>query len=311
NLVIDTASAITWCGGSSLYLSGSGVDTGVPVAYNYGYGSFAGTLWEDTFIMNEKITIPKMQFGVASSTRNIIVDGVLGLGPTSSGQGALPNLPGEMIPTVTDRLVQQRTIPWSIVGIYFQPIVPNGVTLGELTFGGYYRPRYIGYVGWTDMTATFPSSRYWGINQRISYGNTEILSYAAGIVDAGCTFLYLSTDAYERYKDATGGTVNPANGLLQISLDQYYTLGSLDFDIGTRTYNLVPNAQIWPRSLNGKINGGVNDIFLVIKSLTTPTGAGCDFINGYVFFQRFYVVFDGNERRVGFARTQFTYVERN
>ncbi|KAG2062873.1 acid protease, partial [Suillus decipiens] len=309
NLIIDTASAITWCGGSNLYVSDTGVNTGVPVAYNYGYGSFAGTLWEDKLIIDEKITIPNMQFGVASSARDIIVDGVLGLGPTSSSQAALPQ--EQTIPTITDRLVQQETIDVPVVGIYFHPIYPNKVTFGELTFGGAHRAMCSSSIRWTDITATAPSSRYWGIDQRISYKNTEILSQTAGIIDAGCTFLYLSADAYERYRDATGGTVNPTNGLLQISLDQYNALGTLDFHISTMTYSLVRNAQIWPRSLNDKVNGGVNDIFLVVKSFATSTGSGCDFINGYVFLQRFYVVLDGHERRVGFATTRWTYAQNN
>ncbi|KAG2064262.1 aspartic peptidase A1 [Suillus decipiens] len=311
HLIIDTASAITWCGSASAYTSGSGADTQVPVAVIYPYGSFAGTLWEDRFFIDEDVTIPQMQFGVASSVQNIIVDGVLGLGPTSLGIGALPNSPQETIPTITDRMVQQHHITRPIVGIFFHPIVPNQVTFGELTFGGSNHNMLSSNIGWTGITITAPSSRYWGIDQRISYLDTEILAYTAGIVDSGCTFIYLSIDAYEKYRDATGGTVNPANGLLQISPDQYYTLGTLNFHIGTMTHRLIPNAQIWPRSLNNKINGGDNDIFLVVKSLPTHSGVGFDFINGYVFLQRYYVILDGYQRRVGFAQTRFTRVNNN
>ncbi|KAG2071175.1 hypothetical protein BDR04DRAFT_1154783 [Suillus decipiens] len=78
-----------------------------------------------------------------------------------------------------------------------------------------------------------------------------------------------------------------------------------------RIYKLSSNAQIWPRSLNYNINGGGNDIFLIVKALATPTGAGCDFINGYVFLQRFYAVFDSGKRRIGFAKTKFTYATSN
>ncbi|KAG2069589.1 aspartic peptidase A1 [Suillus decipiens] len=312
NLIVDTASAITWCGTGTLYLSGSGVNTEVPVAFNYHYGSFAGTIWEDKIIFTEEITIDGMKIGVASTAQGILADGVLGIGPTALGLGALPNSPQEMIPTVTDYLVDQGIIIRPVVGILFQPIVANAVIHGQLTFGGSDPAMYISYhPDFTEMTTTAPSSRYWGINQRITYANTEILAYTAGIVDSTCTFLYLAIDAYERYKDATGGIVNQANGLLQISPNQYHNLPSLEFHIGRRTYRFIANAQIWPRSLNHKINGGDNDIFLVVKSLATPTGAGFDFINGYVFLQRFYTVFDSGKRRVGFAETAFTYADSN
>ncbi|KAG2066156.1 acid protease, partial [Suillus decipiens] len=268
NLIIDTTSAITWCGSDTPYSSHSGINIEVPVADNYGYGTFAGTLWEDRFIVDEHITIPKMQFGVASSSQAIIADGVLGLAPTGTALGGLPNSPPITIPSVIDRLVEEGTIKRPIVGILFKPIDENAATThGQLSFGGSDRSMY-SHITWTDMTTISPSSWYWGINQRITYANIEILPLTAGIMDAGCTFLYLASDAYERYKDATGGTVNPANGLLQISPVQYDNLHSLDFHIDRSTYKFVPNAQIWPRFLNHKINGGDNDIFLVVKSLS-------------------------------------------
>jgi hypothetical protein len=66
--------------------------------------------------------------------------------------------------------------------------------------------------------------------------------------------------------------------------------------------------------LNNRLDGGGgdDDIFLIVKGLASPTGSGLDFINGYVFLQRFYTVFDGSIRpRVGFARTPYTHVEIN
>ncbi|KAG2073031.1 acid protease [Suillus decipiens] len=307
NLIVDSASAITWVGASLPYLSRSGVDTGEPVAVNYRYGSFRGTIFEDEFYFGVgQLIIPRMRIGVASTSQGITADGVLGIGPTVSGTGALQNSPEETISTVTDRLVEQGTINRPIVGIFFQPIAANTVNHGEITFGGTHPSMYDDKIRYTDITTTAPSSRYWGIDQRITYGNTEILAYTAGVVDSGCTFLYLAIDAYEKYQAATGGTLNPANGLLQISPRQYRQLHNLQFHTANRVYSLIRNAQIWPRSLNYNINGGDNDIFLIVKALATPTGAGCDFVNGYVFFQRFYIVFDSGKRRVGFSTTRFT-----
>ncbi|KAG2078796.1 aspartic peptidase A1 [Suillus decipiens] len=312
NLIVDSASAITWVGASLPYLSRSGVDTGEPVVVNYRYGSFRGTIFEDQFYFGVKqLTIPGMRIGVASTSQGVTVDGVLGIGPTLSSIGALQNSPEEMIPTVIDRLAAQSTIIRPVVGIFFQPIAANTVNHGELTFGGTNPTMYDHKVRYTDITTTAPSLRYWGINQRITYGNTEILAYTAGVVDSGCTFLYLATDAYERYQAATGGTLNPTNGLLQVSPQQYRNIRDLQFHIGDRIYRLSRNAQIWPRFLNYNINGGDNDIFLIVKALATPTGAGYDFVNGYVFLQRFYTVFDSGKHRVGFAKTAFTYAITN
>ncbi|KAG2078844.1 acid protease [Suillus decipiens] len=309
NLIVDTASAITWVGSGLPYLSRSGVDTGVPVAVDYRYGSFRGTIFVDQFSFEgvEDYMIPGMQIGVVSNTQGIAinVDGVLGIGPTSLGLNALPNSLQQTIPTITDLLMSRDYIRRVFVGMFFQPIGANPHDYGELCFGGT-NPNMYQRIIYTAITTTAPSSRYWGIDQRITYGGGEILAKTAGVVDSGCTFLYLASDAYERYRAATGGILNPANGLLQISLQQYHQLADLEFHIGGRIYRLIPNAQIWPRSLNYNINGGLNDIFLIVKALETPTGAGKDFVLGYVFLQRFYTAFDSGTRRVGFARTTHT-----
>lgn len=72
-------------------------------------------------------------------------------------------------------------------------------------------------------------------------------------------------------------------GLLAITNDQYANLEPLSFQIGDITYDLEPNAQIWPRSLNSKIGGNSGSIYLIVNDIGTNSGAGLDFINGYSF----------------------------
>ncbi|KAG2073368.1 acid protease [Suillus decipiens] len=314
-LIVDSASAITWIGGGAPYVSFTGIDTNVPVAVNYGYGAFQGMTHNthifkiSTMTFTERLTIPRMYIGVASAVQGVAADGVLGIGPISSSPGALPN--SQTIPTVIDRLCQQEAILRPVVSIFFKPTVANEDNSGELCFGGANPGIYLRQPRYIDIATTHPSSLFWGINLWITYADVEILARSPGIIDSGCTFLYLSIDAYERYRAVTGGTLNPENGLLQISLQQYDQLHDLEFHTGTILLSFVPNAQIWPRSLNNKIQGGDNDIFLIVKSLPTAAGAGCTFVSGYVFLQRFYTVFDSGRRRVGFAPTVFTEASTN
>ncbi|KAG2366504.1 aspartic peptidase domain-containing protein [Suillus spraguei] len=302
NLIVDSASAITWVGASTPFESSTvGVNTGKPVACDYGYGSFKGTLFKDTIYLTDEINIPQMQIGVAYESQEIVFDGILGIGPSAAGLGATHS-PEDAIKTVTDRLFEQGTISQPVVGIFFRPSVRDEVTLGELSFGEANPPGTAARLDTRKAPQLLDQSRL----MRITYGNTHILDYTAGIVDCGFTFLYISSDAYEKYKDLTGGTVNPANDLLQISHDQYAALSDLNFHIGEKTYSLTRNAQIWPRFLNHVMIGDADDIFLIVRNIGTPTGAGVNFVNGYVFFQRFYTVFDSGRRRVGFASHMFT-----
>ena len=74
---------------------------------------------------------------------------------------------------------------------------------------------------------------------------------------------------------------------------------------------LIPNAQIWPRSLNSEIGGKPNSIYLIVADLGAPSGKGLDFINGLTFLQRYYSVYDTANQRVGFAATPETMDKTN
>lgn len=60
--------------------------------------------------------------------------------------------------------------------------------------------------------------------------------------------------------------------LLTISPSQYGALKNLDFNIGSHTYSLTPNGQIWPRSLNQAIGGNSDSIYLIIASVSLLSG---------------------------------------
>jgi hypothetical protein len=77
--------------------------------------------------------------------------------------------------------------------------------------------------------------------------------------------------------------LDSTTGLLAITSEQYANLQTLNFNIGSTSYSLTPNGQIWPRSLNTDIGGDSNHIYLVIADLGSNSGSGLDFINGYSF----------------------------
>ena len=77
--------------------------------------------------------------------------------------------------------------------------------------------------------------------------------------------------------------MDQTTGLLKISDSQYSNLKPLSFKIGGESYDITPNAQIWPRSLNSDIGGTSGSIYLIVSDLGSPSGQGLDFINGYAF----------------------------
>ncbi|KAG2361091.1 hypothetical protein BDR07DRAFT_1288061 [Suillus spraguei] len=310
-LIVDTSSAITWVGASTRYNpTVTSFDTQEPIGLEYGPIAFVGTQWTDTVTLAYGVTATRMPIGVASNSWGIADDGILGIGPEGLTLGTLPNRPRDTFLTITQSLYTQRVIWQPLIGIFFRPSTIDTNDDGQLSFGGVDSALYIDIVEYTAITLTPPSSRYWGFDQTITYGDRTILDHTAGILDSSITFIGIASYAYDRYRDATGGNLDAATGLLTITLAQYNNLLNLDFHIGQEVYSLKPNAQIWPRFLNSAINGADDAIYLVVRNLGPPNG-GCDFLLGYVFLQRFYTVLDERFSRIGFAKTLFTGATTN
>ncbi|KAG2114175.1 aspartic peptidase domain-containing protein [Suillus discolor] len=316
DLIVDTGTSVTWIGAKQAYVQTStSIDALEPMAVTYdsGAASWSGSEYIDTFTFGSGLTIPQQSFGVASETSGTFgtADGILGLGPVGLTAGSLTDEPTTTIPTVTDNLHSQGTIHREVVSISFEPITGvREIVNGELTFGGTVRNKH-GPITYTPITTTSPASAYWGIDQSISYGSTTILFSTAGIVDVDTTFILIATDAFDQYQSLTGGTLDPATGLLLISSAQYAALENLSFAVGGEAYNLTPNGQIWPRVLNTNIGGSSNAIYLIVHDIGTPSGQGFDFVNGYAFAERFYCVFDTSRSRIGFAPTPYTDATTN
>ncbi|KAG2355852.1 aspartic proteinase [Suillus spraguei] len=310
-LVVDCGSTVTWIGAGTPY-GETGCNTGRGVKESYGGSefpsttSFSGTFFVDTVTLGHGITIPNYELAVASTVSNFRdSDGVLGIGPQDLTVGTLTNDLPAAYPTFTDWLVTAGAICQNIVGMFFQPLRTGDGDTGQLAFGEPDYTKCTSNIVYTDITNTHRSQRYSGFDQRITYGNRDIdiLFPTAGIIDTGCNFICIASDAYGRYWAATSATINKRNGLLRITPRQYSALQELKFHIGNGVFSLSPNTQIWPRSLNHRIRAEKDDIYLIIKSLSGATGAGLDFIIGWTFMQRFYTVLDRDNRKIGFAMT--------
>jgi len=310
-LLIDTGSSNTWVGANTKYVpTKTSKNTKKAVKVSYGSGSFSGTEYTDQVTLGPDLVINNQSIGVASTATGFTgVDGILGIGPVDLTEGTVTGVSD--VPTVCDNLSSQGTISTDSIGIFYAPSSTTDATNGELTFGGTDSTKFTGSIGYVPISKTSPASHYWGIDQTVTYGTDTTLLTSSGIVDTGTTLLLLATSAFDSYQQATGGVLDQATGLLKITEEQYNNLQSLFFNIGGTTYELTPNAQIWPRALNGVLGGDANAIYLVTADMGSNLGTGLDFINGFVFLQRFYSVYDTTNTQVGLATTQYTTAETN
>ncbi|KAG6865125.1 hypothetical protein C0991_004966 [Blastosporella zonata] len=313
----------------SIDVTDTGVAYTIPVSdIYYGSGTFTGTEYIDQVTLGGNLIAKEQSIGVASSVRgfNLLNTFCGSIGPVNLSTGT------DVASPVTENLFNSGIIPSISIGMSYFPNAAD-IANGEITFGATdtakYTPlracaypnltsscypyvRFTGSVNYVPMTTIEPADKYWGIDEDLTYGeDIELLRSSAGIVDIGTTFLLIASDAFKVYRRATGAEEDPATGLLTVTEDQFKSMESLFFTIGTETYDLIPNAQIWPRELNETIGGEKGKIYLIVADMGSSSGAGLDFINGFAFLQRFYSVFDTTNRRFGLARTKFTTKEIN
>jgi hypothetical protein len=311
-LLIDTGSSNTWVGAAQAYNpTSTSTDTRNTVNVSYGSGSFTGTEFIDEVTLATGLVIQQQSIGVASQATGFNdVDGIIGIGPVDLTANTVKGT--STVPTVTDNLFKQGTIPIESIGISYVPSTSASAVNGELTFGGTDSSKFTGTISYAPITTTSPASNYWGIDQSISYGSDNtILNLTAGIVDTGTTLLMIATDAFQAYQQATGATADSTTGLLTVTESQFENMQSLFFQIGDQTLELTANAQIWPRALNSTLGGEEGKIYLIVADMGSNSGSGLDFIDGFGFLQRFYSVFDTTNAQVGFATTEFTTAETN
>ncbi|RPD60612.1 aspartic peptidase A1 [Lentinus tigrinus ALCF2SS1-7] len=324
NLLVDTGSSNTWVGANKakpFVRTPSSQFTGSAFEVQYGSGLVGGLEVIDTVTLAPGLTLHNQSIGVADLAKGFDgMDGILGrvdsfwIGPEGLTFGSFSPDVYKCVPTVTDTAWSSGLLDDYEVGISFRPSNTYDNKNGQLTFGGVDATKYTGELHYTPITSTKPASAFVGVDQSLIYGDVYpkvILDNAAGILDTGTTLILIASDAFERYQNVTGGVPDDDVGLLRITPEQYANLDSLYFNIGGEVYELIPNAQIWPRTLNEAIGGSPDAIYLIVNDLGSMAGGGLDFINGMSFLERFYMVYDVGGSRAGLAYTPWTYEEMN
>ncbi|KAG5645987.1 hypothetical protein DXG03_004588 [Asterophora parasitica] len=311
SLLLDIGSSNIWVGADKDYRpSSTSVNHEKTIVGPFRIsGDVIGTEYTDQVTLGGNLVVKNQTIGIATSARGFSgVDGILGIGPVDLTSGSTSKT---AVAPVTQNLFESGILPTVATGMSYIPS-SSAIANGEITFGAADTAKFTGSIDYVPITKISPADQYWGVDQDLSYGDSvQLLMSSAGIVDSGTTLLLLASDAFRSYCRATGAEEDEATGLFTVTEDQFASMESLFFTIGSETYEFAPNAQIWPRKLNDTIGGEEDKIYLIVADMGRPSGDGLDFINGFVFLQRFYTVFDTTNSRVGLARTKYTNVEIN
>jgi len=160
----------------------------------------------DQVTLGPGLVIKNQSIGAATAAQGFNgVDGIVGVGPADLTIGTLDNGAGTEISTVVDNLfkqvlfllcvkyafsrgISQKTIPSDELGVLFEPTNSSDFLFtGTLTFGGVDQSLLTSNISYVPITQTSPARSFWGIDQKITYGNQSIplLNMTSGIVDTG------------------------------------------------------------------------------------------------------------------------------
>jgi hypothetical protein len=114
----------------------------------------------------------------------------------------------------------------------------------------------------------------------------------------------LADDFFAKYLDAIPGSyLDTTIGLIVIPSSSVADMKPLNFTIGGHVFSLDTAAQLIPSDQNAVWGGKTGVQYGVISNLGTDSGAGLDFIIGQKLMEKYYVIFDADDNRVGFAYT--------
>ncbi|KAK0488168.1 hypothetical protein EDD18DRAFT_1359855 [Armillaria luteobubalina] len=188
----------------------------------------------DRYELSPALIIDEQSIGVLSPSQGLQgVNGILMIGPVDLTQGTVTGM--ENVPTVTDNLKSEGKIPKEPITISYRPITGPGADTanGKMSSGFEDSSKYTRDITYMLITSTSPANKYWGI------------------VDTGTTLLLMSSGAYKKYMEATGAKMNEYDNSTLIPT----------------TFEMTPNAQIWPRSLNAMMGGKTDGIYLVVADM--------------------------------------------
>ncbi|KAG6113425.1 hypothetical protein E4U13_003789 [Claviceps humidiphila] len=264
------------------------VDTNITNRINYGTG-FAQLEYGYDYVQIGSARLSQQLFGVATDSE-FAVTGIMGAGPQLKGWSS-------DYPMILDNMVSQKFIKSRAFSLDIRSIES---ARGSVVFGGIDTKKFSGYLEKRPIIPAADSpdklTRYWVYLDGVSItkndaSNTVIFDQVNGqpvLLDSGYTVSSLSTDHFNKIKDAFPGVTPPPSddnsGLYRVPCNVGQQNGTVNFKFGKTEINVPFNDFIWKQSADLCVLGVIpDDKFPVL---------------GDTFLRAAYVVYDMDNRQV-------------
>ncbi|KAH9810818.1 aspartic peptidase A1 [Melampsora americana] len=313
---LDTGSHAAYVGAIKPYVkTKTTVDLQVALRVDYAHGYVDGNYLNDTITFQSENGSGRIEMQTIIGNVSKLVgfdgfDGLIGLNIAPKNEPAyFMNTP------LTVFMWQRGLLEKNMFGLSTKPtrsMKPE--KNGMITFGGIDTSLFIGQISWYKCN----TGSWWDWTATISYGKTALSAGPIqGIFDTGFTLgPALSTDLFNKYVAAIPGAVwdnddyhknNPGGyvnrHLLKIPKDSISKMQDLCFTASDkRPWCFTPEAQLIPE--------GVLSDKTYRYSYITPSNGSDPKVSTFNFgmkgHERYYVVYDAENYRVGLAETAWT-----
>lgn len=288
-MLIDTGSANTWVMGSSCNSTACQLHntfgpqdsktlstTSETWQLAYGTGEVEGVLAKDTVTFaNYSLSL---EFGLASNASsdfsNYPMDGILGLGPSSSNELNTS--------TVMQTLDKQAKLVNNVIGIHLQRAVDNTKD-GELTIGGVDHTKFSGQLSYTKINSA--DSWQLPVGDVIVGGTHCNFTGKSAILDTGTSYILMPPPDAQTLHSLIPGAV---------AVGEQYTLPCGSTTIVQVTFSGVSYA-ISPKDYVGTSAGSVCNSNIIGHQAFGPN----QWILGDTFLKNVYTAFDFDKNRIG------------
>ena len=265
-----------------------------------------GTPFETPGSQNVSGVLSKDSIGLAGVTVNGVVfgeaqamyskwmavlpqDGVLGLGLG----GAAP----EGVRPILDMLAEQGLVSERVFGLW---LGQNPTGSGELTLGGLNEHLYQGDMTWVSLP---PSPQWWAVEaDSIAFdGHAELNlcsgEYCAVMPVASTPYFLTSMAKAKAINDALGGKDIGEPGAAGLDCTTLYQLPDLKIEVGGRIFEMSPFEYTFQITLDKGLQMCVSGF------IGLPELDGNTLLLGTMFMQKYYIAYDRENARLGFANS--------
>ncbi|KAF9343576.1 hypothetical protein BGX26_005508 [Mortierella sp. AD094] len=299
--IFDTGSPYLWVSDKvyDVSKSASAHSLNSSITLAYGAGNVTIDLYNDTISLGKDLTI-KQELGATSNLTalRIQTEGVIGFAPEAMALAYTDQF--TYIPTPMHNLIAAHKISKDLFAVDFRPLKNATVNVanGQIDIGELDRSKYTGDIIYSPISKKSPFKYFWSTDvPKIKFGGKTMVSDLSAVIDTGSPLILTTWKILQEiFSDIEG--LGADGMVMTVPKSQVHKLKDVTFELAGGSITYKPEQYLVPSFLEpdfGPTNGTHYTFFGTFGEFGLPL------ILGEPLMEHYYTIFDGVNKRVGFA----------